>query len=232
MKTLFFLGVVFCLGFPLAAQEVPPNPDPVSVVADQESPAVTNVVEGGDAEQAEKTEPETKVNFFLETGVQYTEEGEYEEAERAYLRAMKKDPEDPVIRFRLSTLYLMMHRYKDAEPILQKLAKENPENVVVQNNLSWLYATGGEMRNSEKALRYAREAILSEPDSPSLWNTLAEGYYVAGQYDNALRSAEHALDLLRLQNASEETLQKFALQVIKIRRAQEALKIFEGTDAE
>ncbi len=221
------------MGLPLAAQEAPPEPAPAQTAAEEESPVVTNAVESGDAAQAEETEPpETRPKFFLETGMQYADEGEYKEAERAYLHALEKDPEDATIRFRLSTLYLKMHRYKDAEPILKKLAEENPENARIQNNLSWLYATGGEMRNSEKALRHAREAILEDPNSPSMWNTLAEGYYVAGRYDKALRSTEHALELLRLENAGEERMQSFLSQHRKIKRAQEAFKLLEGTDEE
>jgi tetratricopeptide (TPR) repeat protein len=231
MKTVFFLWIVFCIGLPLAAQESPTEPAVAPPAAKQESPAVTNAVESGEAAPAEEAKPpEAKVSFFLETGLQYADEGEYEEAERAYLTALEKDPENPAIRFRLSTLYQMMQRYKEAEPILKKLSEEYPDSARVQNNLSWLYATGGEMKNSEKALRHAREAILSDTQTPSLWNTLAEGYYVSGQYDKALRSAEYALELLRRENADEETIRPFVSQYIKIKRAQEALKLFEGTD--
>jgi len=235
MKIFSLLWMAAFICFPLAAQEMPQNPAAVQTDVYEESFSVTNAAGSGDTPQSndsEDSQEKSQPDFFLETGIQYTEEGEYEEAERAYLRALKKDPENSSIRFRLSTLYLMMQRYKEAEPILKKLAEENPENAQVQNNLSWLYATGGEMKNSEKALRHAREAILSSPNAPSMWDTLAESYYVAGQYDKARRSAEHALDLLLLEDASEEQLRTFATQIIKIRRAQEAFKLFDGIDEE
>lgn len=225
--------MAFCVGLPLAAQEIPQEPAPAPPAVEAESSAVTNAVESGEAAPAEEEKPpEARSNFFLETGTQYTEEGEYEAAERAYLRALEKDPENQNIRFRLSTFYLMMQRYKDAEPLLKELADEKSDSATVHNNLAWLYATGGEMKNSEKALRHAREAILSAPSLPSAWNTLAESYYVSGQYDKALRSAEHALDLLRLENADEEKARPYIAQYIRIKRAQEALKLFEGAGEE
>ncbi len=180
----------------------------------------TNVVKSG------------RTAFLMDAGVQYIDEGEYAEAERAYLRALVNDPGNPDIRFRLSTLYIMMKRYKEAADILNALTVEFPGTSMIHNNLAWIYATGDEMKNGKLALRHAREAILSGPTQPPLWNTLAEAYYVFGLYDEALRASECALDLLKTQNAPEKKIAEFEEQRTKILRAQQAYKRLLGTDDE
>jgi tetratricopeptide (TPR) repeat protein len=180
------------------------------------------------AEQAKST----KVSFLMNTGIQYANEGEFKEAEQAYLRALQTDPGNPDLFFSLSTLYIQMERFEDAAILLNKLVDAFPNNPMLQNNLSWIYATGGKMKNSKLALRHAREAILIAPFSSSLWNTLAEAYYVSGLYDQALRSSEFAIELLRSQQqkASDEELRSFEAQHTKIQRAAETYKAFMGLD--
>ena len=57
-------------------------------------------------ESAAATNPASRISFLMDAGVQYADEGEYAEAEHAYLRAREKDPDNPEIRSRLSTLYI------------------------------------------------------------------------------------------------------------------------------
>jgi Flp pilus assembly protein TadD len=161
----------------------------------------------------------------MDAGVQYADEGEYAEAEQAYLQAREKDPDNPDIRFRLSTLYIQMGRYKEAAGLLEALVAEFPENSMLRNNLAWVYATGDEMKNGKLALRHAREALLTSPYDPAMWNTLAEAYYMSGQYDKALQASDQALDLLTLQNVSEKAQTPFKDQNAKIKRAAESYKI-------
>lgn len=180
-----------------------------------------------DEEEAER------ISFLVNAGASYAAEGEYEDAKRAYLRALEIVPNNPDVRFRLSTLYIQMALYKEAVDLLEEMAAEFPDNPLIRNNLAWVYATGGAMRNGKLALHHAREALLSAPAQPSMWNTLAEAYFVSGQYDLALRSSEHAFDLLQSQrNASEQEVKNFQTQYQKIRRADEAYKRFMGIDPE
>jgi tetratricopeptide (TPR) repeat protein len=116
------------------------------------------------AEQAKSA----RVSFLMDTGVQYANEGEYKEAEQAYLRALQADPGNPDLLFRLSTLYIQMERFADAIVLLNKLIEAFPDNPMLYNNLAWVYATGGKMKNGPMALRLAREALLMTPYAPSL----------------------------------------------------------------
>ena len=200
---------------PIATYEADP-----SRAAQAEDSGATNVAKFG------------RTSFLMDAGMQYTDEEEYAEAERAYLRALANDPGNPDIRFRLSTLYIMMKRYKEATDLLNTLDVEFPGSPMTHNNLAWVYATGGEMKNGKLALRHAREAILSGPTQPSLWNTLAEAYYVFGLYDEALRASEYSIDLLKIQKDPEKKIAEFEEQRVKIQRAAQAYKQLLGIDDE
>lgn len=194
----------------------------------------TNRAEGASAPAAASTNEvkKSRVGFLMSTGVEYLDEGEYEQAENAYLRALEIDTQNPEILFRLAALYVNMERFKEAAQIFGKLTERFPENPMTHNNLAWCYATGAEIRNTKLALRHAREALLYAPTNPSIWNTLAEAYYVAGQYDEALRSAEYALELLQVTNPSKETIESFLAQREKIILARNAWRMLEGLDGD
>ncbi len=179
----------------------------------------------GETESPSEQAKTSRISFLMNTGVQYTDAGEYKEAEQVYLRALESAPGDADIIFRLSTLYIQMKRYADAVMLLRKLEEAFPDSPMIQNNLAWVYATGGEMKNGPLAVRYARETLLSAPYTASLWNTLAEAYYISGQYEKALRSSDMAIDLLRSQEgATKEDIAAFEAQRGKIQRAGEAYK--------
>lgn len=194
----------------------------------------SNSVEDASTETAATTNEvkQSRVGFLISTGVEYADEGEYEEAENAYLRALEVDDQNPEILSRLAALYVQMDRFREAADIFKELTERFPENPMTHNNLAWCYATGPDVRNKTLALRHAREALLYAPLNPSIWNTLAESYYMAGDYDKAFRSAEHALELLQANNPSKETLESFVAQLEKIALARDAWKMLEGIDDE
>ena len=185
-----------------------------------------------EAASSTNTAANAKLSFLMDIGNQYVEEEEYKDAERAYLRALEANPDSVAIRFRLSTLYLLMDRYAEAVSILEVLVAEFPDDSEIRNNLAWAYATGEGVRNKEKALRHAREAILLAPISPSAWNTLAEAYYMGGDYERAARASKHAMDLLIQRGPEQTQLPDFQAQLQKIQRAAQALKRLKGLDDE
>ncbi|MFA6173405.1 MAG: tetratricopeptide repeat protein [Kiritimatiellales bacterium] len=206
----------------IAVPSTPQGSVPLVTGAYDES---TNTVVQTDAASREDKLKAARVSFLMDTGVQYANEGEYKEAEQAYLHALQADPNNGDLYFRLSMLYIQMERYEDAVMLLKRLEASIPGNPMIQNNLAWIYATGGKMKNGKLALRHAREAIMDAPYAPSLWNTLAEAYYVSGQYDKALRSSGFAMELLKMQqNASKQDIASFEAQHAKIQRAYESYK--------
>jgi len=176
-------------------------------------------------------EQKERVLFLIDASLLYAAEGAYEEALQACLRALEVLPGNQDIRFRLSTLYIQMQNYREAAHLLREMIAEFPDNPQIHNNLAWVYATGAGVKNGELALYHAREAVLLAPIQPSIWNTLAEAYFVSGQYEQALKTSVHAFDLLQAQRqGNEQEAGDFLAQQEKIRRADEAYKRFMGID--
>jgi tetratricopeptide (TPR) repeat protein len=213
--------------FSLLKAETPKDAQALQIELDEDSSSGTGTNETGSAAASSEQVLVDKLSFLAGTAMEYSEEGEYEEAERAYLRALKEAPDSAELRFRLSTVYILMNRHAEAVSMLKELLATNPGDAQVHNNLAWCYATGVGVKNKKLALRHAREALLSTPGSPSVWNTLAEAYYVGGDYSNALRSSVRSIELL-IRHKQQDSLEDFRAQYIKIQRAIEALELFEG----
>ena len=181
---------------------------------EDEAQPVRVLGEGSDAERSQ----ERTAAFLTDTGAAYVDEGEFEAAERAYLRALEMDPENDETLGRLALLYVSMERFGDAADLFSRRLEKDPLDPLANNNLAWCYIVGPEIRNIPLALRHVREALLTEPRLFSAWNTLAEAYYVSGDYDRAQRAAELALDLMLTVEAAPEDIEKFQLQIQRIER--------------
>ena len=110
---------------------------------------------------------------------------------------VKLDPSNEVAQFTLGTALIKTSHYQDAAKFLEALLRKYPDNPAVQNNLAWVYAKTDDpaLRNPEKAVQYAQEALLQTPSDLNVWGTLAEAYYASGKYDRAARVAATALKL-------------------------------------
>ena len=69
-----------------------------------------------------------------------------------------------------------------------------PENAEVLNNLAWLYATAQDAsyRNPHEALKLSRKAAEIDP-KPHILDTLAESYFINGDYRAALIAIDTAI---------------------------------------
>src|SRR5271165_6617056 len=79
------------------------------------------------------------------------------------------------------------------------------------NNLAWLYATASDprLRNPSLALRYALKAVeLTDAKDAGVLDTLAEAYYVNGDYENAIQTEKKAL-ALEPKDSFRTSLQKY-----------------------
>ncbi len=99
-----------------------------------------------------------------------------------------------------------------------------PKNPRAWNSLAWLHATSQNprFRDPSKALEYAVKAVsLSKAKDAASLDTLAEAYFVNGDYDKAIETEKKAL-AISLGNASiEERLEK---QLDKYQKAKQTKK--------
>jgi len=214
----------------ICAQETPPASDQDQVLAfpdraEQKAPppslarppAGVNPVSG------------TPVNPVVQAAYKAFYDNRFSDAERLFLDRLKEDPRDKTAAFGLGTVYIKSKNYLRAEAILSELAEKNPSDYHVLNNLAWLHAVAEDprLRDGRKAVNLAQDALLLRPVDHHVWSTLAESYYVSGDYEKALRASRQALALAREQKAPETSLSEYLVQMQKCQQAAAAMSLLD-----
>lgn len=175
-----------------------------------------------------------RVEFLLDVAEAYSKEGDLPAAISAYERILDINPEHERARYQVSHIYIRDKQYRKAEARLLELVKERPEDFSLLNNLAWVYATADDpaIRNGEKAVKYAQEAMLLAPNDHHVWSTLSEAYYMSGEYEKAYRAIEHMARLATRygKGLTEDAVKDYNDQIRKCKRAMDtadAMKALE-----
>jgi len=109
-------------------------------------------------------------------------------------RRLTAEPDNPTLHFLLANIYFEREDYARAEGAYLSVLRLSPDNAEALNNLAWLYATAKDMslRNPTEALRLAQKAADLDP-KPHILDTLAESYFVNGNYRLALETSRQVL---------------------------------------
>jgi len=114
------------------------------------------------------------------------------------------------LSYEIGALRTAMHAYEDALRI-------NPKDATALNNLAWLLATSEDtaLRNPEAALELAMRAAALNP-APHVLDTLAESYFVNGNFQKAIEVEALALEKARSgRGYYEDQIQKFKEEAAK-----------------
>lgn len=151
-----------------------------------------------------------------------------DEAEQMFRQALTENPGMQQAQFGLGTLYFEMGRYAESIDTLEQLREEAPEFYPVLNNLAWIYATVPDLqfRDGTRSIQLAQEAIFRQPRRFQVWNTLAEAYYILGDYPRSERAARQTLRYAREQNANSAQLTRYRQQVERARIAAHVETLF------
>lgn len=173
---------------------------PPSAVTTGASVVAATVTTGVTAVAAAASRPVGEAADLLSGGRQSLQEEKWTEAAALFEKALSLDAGNQEAMFGLSAAYIQLDMLAEALPLLLTLNRQLPLNPMVKNNLAWVYLKSKDpaVKNPQKAVKFARDAVLDVPADYSIWNTLAEAYYATGQFDRALRAAQSAFRLSAL----------------------------------
>jgi Flp pilus assembly protein TadD len=125
------------------------------------------------------------INIAMAYGLQ----GELAGAEGALLRALRVEPDNPVVNMNLGLMLGEQGRTQEAEEAFRKVMEASP-NPVAAHNLCVLLSSD----RMEEALDWCRRAIELAPDDPAYSYSL--GYYLgmSGDIDGAIQTLGEVID--------------------------------------
>ncbi|MHC4395603.1 MAG: tetratricopeptide repeat protein [Planctomycetota bacterium] len=146
-------------------------------------------------------------------GTVYLQQGKLDKATTHLEYSVELKPDQPEVH---RDLGLLFHQQGNFERVLyhwQKALELIPDNIEFMNNLAWIMAThqNPDFRDPQKAIRLAERACeLSNYKIPGSLDTLSAAYAAAKRFDEAVTTAEKAIDL-----AMESGLTKLAEDIRK-----------------
>ena len=128
---------------------------------------------------------------------------QYIEAATMYTEAVRLSPTNAGIHFNAGMVYLKAHRIDDAKAQFNEASRLRPDWTEPLVAESWALATSSDdqTRNGVEAVKLAEKAAdLTGHRQPAILNTLAAAYAESGRFDQALATANQALELAKQLN--------------------------------
>lgn len=154
-------------------------------------------------------------------GKAYLAQGRIDEAIAELQATVEVQPDDADAHNSLAGAYLRKKMVLEAIYHYEKAIATSVPSFYALNNLAWVLSTAPEasVRNGAKAVALARAAVtFSHGESPVFLRTLGTAYAETGNYDDAIKAAERALDVARnrkdvdLANDIEDDLARYRIR--------------------
>jgi tetratricopeptide (TPR) repeat protein len=126
----------------------------------------------------------------LDTGLDYLEQGEPEQARAEFEEAIRLDPGYALAHYNLGRIYYQQGELDRAEAAFKEAIENDPELAAAHTNLGVVYADQG--RYAEAIAEY-ETAIELDPDDGMAHYNLARSYYDLDQLDAALAEYQEAI---------------------------------------
>ncbi|HUL37796.1 MAG TPA: tetratricopeptide repeat protein [Thermodesulfobacteriota bacterium] len=155
--------------------------------------------------QQKKGRP-TDARFYNNRGIAYGEKGQYDQAISEFSKAIQINPNYDKAYNNRGIVYRLKGEYNQAISDFNKAIQINSLEAEGYNNLAWLYATAKSpvFRNGKKAVELGTKACeLSVWRNAEYLDTLAAAYARAGDFDNAVKWQEKALQCVGESKKSE-----------------------------
>jgi len=120
--------------------------------------------------------------------------------------ALRTSKEPVKVYENLGKAYAQLGQYRPAIQNWTKAVELKPDNVPVLNDLAWLLATTGDVsaEDANKAVKYAQHVCdFTGYKKPEFLDTLAVAYAAAGRFEDAVNTANQAIDIARAGNQED-----------------------------
>jgi protein O-mannosyl-transferase len=159
--------------------------------------------------------PEAHINL----GATLLKQGEFDEAINHFQQALQIEPNNPAIYHNLGNVYTAKGKFGEAIGYYRQALNIKPDFALSLNALAWIFATNSntELQDPELAIELAeRAAKLTKYQNATVLDTLAAAHASAGNFSEAVETAEKALQLAESaqQNQLTEQIQNH-LQLYK-----------------
>ena len=139
----------------------------------------------------------------LNMGRALTAKKKYPQAIDHFHAALRANPNWPQVYYYLGMVYFQQRRFEPAIENWTKVLKINPKFLDVLNNLAWILSTceDTKLREPARAVELAQRACeLTNYQYPVSLDVLAAAYASAGRFDDAVETAEKALNMAMATN--------------------------------
>jgi tetratricopeptide (TPR) repeat protein len=136
-------------------------------------------------------------------GLALLKQGQTDAAMDQFRQTLQLKADDPEAHFQLGVALADRGQFAEAMSHYRKVLQAQPAHVLTRSKLAWLLATCPEasIRDGAMAVEMGRQAVkLAGREDPGLLDTLAAAYAEAGQFPQAVASAQKALEMAEQQD--------------------------------
>lgn len=142
----------------------------------------------------------TNFNARNNLGKVYLKQGKLNEAIACFYELIKQKQDSPEVYVNLAVTYAQQGKYDLAMQNCARAEQLKLKDAEVLNNMAWLFATIGDLSTNDanKAIDYAQRACEQTAyNNADYLDTLAVAYAAAGKFNDAIMTAEKALNIAR-----------------------------------
>ena len=143
---------------------------------------------------------------YFNLGSVLFQEGRIDEAIVQWQKALAIQPRDAEAHRNLANAFRKQERLREAITEYDRALNIKPDDSLAVNNLAWILATSSDnsIRDGTRAVRLAQEGVqISDGKDPNVLRTLAAARAEAGQFSEAVATAEEAMAMAAAQNKPE-----------------------------
>ena len=161
----------------------------------------------------------------------YYQTKDYDSALLTYEKILQERANDEEALYMKGVIFISDKNYKKAVDHLEAQIKLNSDNYHNYNNLAWLYATADDVnfRNAKKSLDLSLKALVLAPYDKHIWSTLAEAYFISGNFIKAKRAMQQVVALATQDGSklTEDMVKIYNSQIEKFERAINTQKLID-----